>query len=209
MLESVCTRCTWTPFIKDNWRNDISLGKTWNQGIQEVYEKGYDLCLVTNDDVLFAPYTIDAMIDSVWTAHADLVTAANVRDFIDPNDICFYPQPEVSYTEHPDFACFIITKWLMEEIGGFDEEFYPLFFEDNDYHYRMMLNGFRAVKAHHAVMYHFGSTSHRQMVDAQGNIRHEQFRRNQRRYRAKWGNDPGIELFSVPWDGKEPPEEFR
>lgn len=51
-----------------------------------------------------------------------------------------------SHLENPDtfifvsgFACFGLTPSVIKKVGLFDENFYPCYYEDNDYHRRMKL----------------------------------------------------------------------
>lgn len=48
------------------------------------------------------------------------------------------PDPEAK-RPHPDFSCYMISRWCYEHVGPFDENFKLAFVEDSDYHVRMHL----------------------------------------------------------------------
>lgn len=55
--------------------------------------------------------------------------------------------------------CLLITKKVIEKIGGFDEVFSPAYTEETDYHFKAINNGFRAVVADNTYVYHKGEGS--------------------------------------------------
>jgi hypothetical protein len=56
-----------------------------------------------------------------------------------------YPLPNPDMKRpHPDFSCFMISRWCYAEVGEFDECFVPAFYEDNSFHVRMHRAGIRA-----------------------------------------------------------------
>lgn len=116
------------------------------------------------------------------------------------------------------FGCFIADSEIRREIGGFDETFYPAYFEDGDYRRRANLAG---VVVHEWPIEYVErlalgrDRTSRGIVhgsyDADGyqGWRGEKlawfwecYEKNRRYYIAKWGGDPGSETFSVPFDGK-------
>jgi len=45
----------------------------------------------------------------------------------------------------PSFAALILSKVCYNDVGPFDEKFFPAYYEDNDYAYRMKLKGYKFV----------------------------------------------------------------
>ena len=105
------------------------------------------------------------------------------------------------YVEAPQFSCFGINRLCYEKIGPFDDQFYPAYYEDNDYHYRMRLGNLAAVCNLKNFYFHFGSRTKiinpafKEFVD-------ENYLRNRERYLSKWGGLPGEETYKTPFDKK-------
>ncbi|MBA4387921.1 MAG: hypothetical protein C0404_08060 [Verrucomicrobia bacterium] len=56
-------------------------------------------------------------------------------------------------------ACLMVRKAVLDDVGGFDEAFNPVQFEDTDLCYRVRSRGYRIVYEPSAEMYHFESTT--------------------------------------------------
>jgi len=203
-LQSVNTKHSWTPIILPQWREPKPLSAAWNKGIDEAFnEKSFDYALVINDDIIFAPCTIDNLVTEFENQSEDvlMLTGSNTRIDIDekygtPLGAFGYPDPGITgnFREHPDFSCFMIDRRLPEIVGKFDENFIPAYFEDNDMHYRIQLAGCKAGCTYSAPYYHFGSQT------AKPESFHETFRANREYYVRKWGAAPGQETFAKPFN---------
>lgn len=70
------------------------------------------------------------------------------------------PDSEVAVdVEQPAAACFMITKRALESVGGFDEKFYPAWFEDVDLCRRILKQGGRILYQPRARFLHHGGCS--------------------------------------------------
>lgn len=100
-----------------------------------------------------------------------------------------------------DWCNFILPKQTFEEVGKFDEEFYPAYFEDNDYAYRMKLAGLEIMKVPFML-----PQVHRvsQTMEKESGIGYDEisqgFRKNKKRYIEKWGGEPGEEKYKTPFN---------
>ena len=158
-------------------RQPQALTKAWNDAA--AWADG-DWLIITNDDVLFAPDTIERMVRAAEEApRAGTVT-------------CMPGQ---------HFSCFLLRRAAYEAVGPFDEQFSPAYFEDNDYTWRMRLAGWELVDAPTAVQ-HGKSASLPRESDALMQRHHQEFRANFERYTAKWGGPPGLERFTAPYGGE-------
>lgn len=201
-IASVQTKHTWTPYIIPNWRIHEPVAWAWNYGTHKAIEEGADYIAICNDDILFSKWTLDKMVDYLdKNKNCALVSAVNVRGEIeeDPYKIFFYDEPKhFSKSNHPDFACFMITPKTFDEIGEFDERFRPAYFEDNDYHYRIQLAEKDAVCITTAPYVHFGSQT--QNNPETGTVVPSfQFEQNRDYYVRKWGGVPTEEKFTNPF----------
>lgn len=147
-------------------RQPQSVARAWNDAV--TLAGGCDLILA-NDDVVFAPNTIAA-----------LLAARQERSGI------------VSALEGARFALFWLNPVAWAALGGFDEAFAPAYFEDNDYAHRLTLAGWELTVAPSAVQ-HGGSRTLASYTPAELTAHHAQFAANRAAYVRKWGGLPGQE----------------
>lgn len=188
-----------------------SCAKSWNFGIKDAWERGFDYCLVINNDVLLHPDCIDRMINKFGLAGDDIrdpkvvmVTAMDIRgDCPKPEDIFNKKWEEytnVPESEHPNFSAFMINKKFTDTVGLFDEGFQPAYFEDNDAHRRIVLAECKAICYPPALFYHYGSrTTNEALGNGKFVVAPIQFEANRAIYIDKWGGLPGEEKFSLPF----------
>ena len=132
----------------------VSLSQAWNFAIREdLKDEQCKYIFVPNNDVIFHKHTIDNLIDAINKTGYAMVTGSNVapqfQGFIDnfrrmkvDNDDSHDMKPITNWREEgPDFSCFMITPQTIKDVGLFDENFYPAFHEDNDYHLRILKAG--------------------------------------------------------------------
>jgi GT2 family glycosyltransferase len=189
-------------------RNTANPGvaRAWNDGVRDAFENGRDLVLVLNNDILLHPECIDRLVARMMRDGngPGIVTATNVRgECVEPSDVFRLDasaREAIAEADSPDFSAFLLNRGCWEAVGPFDESFFPAYFEDNDYHYRMRLSGLRAISCPPAVFYHFGS---RTQYEAAGKpvVGSPQFERNRAYYIRKWGGPPGKERRNKPFAG--------
>ncbi len=203
-IASVQTMHDWTPYVYPNWRLNDPLAKAWNEASQWAIDEDCTHILICNDDILFSPWTIDALVAFMDTNPQSVLCSGSDRreDFAaDPYQIMTMDKPtEIGVSEHPDFACFMIRPSTFKKIGKFDENFVPAYFEDNDYHYRIKLLGQQANSTLLAPYYHFGSQTQN---GGEGPVVPSYvFEKNRDYFNKKWGGNPGQETFKTPFDDK-------
>jgi len=191
----------WQIKIISNKRNE-GVARSWNDGIRLAKNTyGCTKFFVVNNDILLKKCTIDRMVDLLNDPDIGLVTAYNVHGEIDSPeklDTIFSPRRR-KITEAPDFSCFMLNSETINQVGYFDENFWPAYFEDNDYHYRMKLAGLKAVKLNQALYYHFGSQTIKNSPDVE-KISNEYYLQNKEYYIKKWGGVPGNEAYQTPFN---------
>ena len=92
---------------------NLGVAGSWNKLLTESF-KTTDFAIVLNDDV------------EIEINENDLI---NIFNTLDQN---------IFYCCN-GFQCFIISKLIFEKVGPFDEQFYPAYYEDADYHNRLKL----------------------------------------------------------------------
>lgn len=101
-----------------------------------------------------------------------------------------------------DWCNFILPKKTFEEVGEFDEEFFPAYFEDNDYAYRMKLQGKSLYKVPFLIpqVHRVSQTMDKEGVGFEFQYVRDGFRNNKKRYVEKWGGEPDCETFKKPFN---------
>jgi len=146
----------------------VSLSEAWNFGFREALkDENCEYIFFPNNDVIFHPTTIDNLIYSMKKLDYAMVTGCNMAPEMDletmnskleMGDSNFDSLPISNWREEgPDFSCPLITRKTLEQVGYFDENFIPAYFEDNDYHLRIVKAGLHAKRITKAPYYHYGS----------------------------------------------------
>lgn len=159
----------------------------WNEGI-ELLQEACDYVIVANNDIVFNKNAIDQLVakaeenqDAImWTAseHANRGSVDNLKieDLEDNQD------------EHPHFSCFMINKKTIDTVGFFDENIERAYFEDGDYHLRILLSGNVAYKFNRSKFYHYGSRT----IKSDSRLERQNkgsYNRNRKYLEKKWGID--------------------
>ena len=91
---------------------------------------------------------------------------------------------------HPDFSCFLIRPEVVERVGYFNEDYWPAFVEDCEYHVRMHRAGIEAVCIDVPFLHH-GSATIKNASQAERNIIARGAAANRERFRREYGCLPG------------------
>ena len=198
-------------------RHQVPLSKAWNNGIREAIADGCEYIIVSNDDVLFAPFTIDEMVKQTSSALADyekdkirsngseiikepvLFAPLDVAEtFDDPLEIIWSKKStEFKFQEKELFSCFMITPRYVELVGTFDENFDPAWHEDTDMHQRITKLNYDVIKFQVPYI-HRGSTTTKKLTRPLNSMKGQQY------YVKKWGSynrDVEIgEVFATPYN---------
>lgn len=162
--------------MKRKPQNNLGVAGSWNLGLRKIFqEKENEYAIVMNDDIEF------------------MEKLDNILSTVESN-------PEYGvYLSQENWAFFVIRRETFIEVGEFDEEFYPGYFEDDDYEYRLFLAKKRIYRIE-AKINHVGSESIRRFPSL-----NSQFLNNQGRYVEKWGGLPRNEEFKTPYGLKKVP----
>jgi GT2 family glycosyltransferase len=191
-------------------RNEERWGfqKSVNYGINDAFERDFDLAFVVNNDIVLHPEAIWRIAQCFEKGDVAMVTCLDVsgemqEKHIAPGDISLLlsqDKEDVPESPHPSFSAFAINKECWETIGEFDELFAPAYFEDNDFHYRMKLAGLTGIVHPPAMFYHYGSrTTNEAGENGVLVVSGGMFENNRAAYVRKWGGVPGQERFKTPY----------
>lgn len=167
-----------------NWKvtssvNNIGVANGWNSFIDSARKDGFDAVIIANDDIYLHEGTLQRFVQEMQSSKFVSFEGMNAFSF---------------FGIHLDYAA---------EIGDFDEEFWPAYFEDNDYHYRMKLQGFAGTHVAEPSYFHAGSATLSTFTYERRQMHHHNFNKNKRYYIAKWGGLPGYEFYTTPFNGSE------
>ena len=182
--------------IKNPKGNCVSAG--WNVGVHYAFEQlNADYVIVSNNDVLYQSKCIDNLVTFADT-HPEFVMWTSTphnnlrgRETLELQD---------TFVETPCFSCFMLSKNSIEMLrkaeegtaepipGYFDENFEVAYFEDQDYHQRILRAGLIAVMTHSSLFYHYGSRTI--AVDEELRFHNSQnYEHNRKYFEKKWGYD--------------------
>jgi len=190
----------------------------------------FDNLVIMGNDVIALPHTVDSLIhvmnttDNIWASasevsvkifcamHPEAKRYFTGEDFIF-TDFTVRPWKEFPIETSSEISintdlslkdCHNLTifkREIFDLLGYVDANFYPAYFEDNDFVRRAILEGSiqnRSVFLNNATYFHFWS---RTVKQEEGGSTHSFFSNNHNFYIKKWGGDVGKEKFYVPFDG--------
>ena len=159
--------------IKNTGEN-LGVAGSWNILLNHGFISN-DYALILNDDIYLGRTEDDIQVILELFENDDMILGKGVN-----------------------WSVFLIRKRLVEEIGYFDENIYPAYFEDNDFAYRMYLAG--KTKAHTEML---NPRIYRNSMTIQKNpeLNHN-FEKNRQYYIRKWGGMPSKETFIKPFNGR-------
>jgi GT2 family glycosyltransferase len=171
-------------------RNEENIGvaKSWNLGMAKAFEAGFDPVLVINNDLVFDTDTVDNLLE--WYGEEgqnkfEFVTVTNVGS--DPSLLNTYERKKTALVA-PNFIGFLINSRTVKRIGWFDEGYEMAYFEDNDYHARLVSECIAAAQVLDAPVVHYGSRA----IKEGGVDNSETYLKNRVRFKENHGFFPGV-----------------
>ena len=162
--------------------DNFGVSCAWNQFVRDAKRDGYDAVIIANDDITLYAGTVPAMVSAL----------AEGNKFV------------YAKTSEAEFTLFGLRCDLVDEIGPFDEKFWPAYFEDNDFWYRMQLAG---VTPHPVVCqgyFHAKSATLGKFGLERKLMHFHNFDKNEQYYIEKWGGLPHAEQYTQPFNAQVP-----
>lgn len=153
-----------------------------------------DYCLILNNDLILHPQAIDNLV-TFAESHPDFLLWT-MTEWSDMRTLA-KAKWDGSFSLHPHFSAFMVNHRTLQLIGWFDENLRPAYFEDNDYHIRILLKGKHAAATTTAKFYHFGSRTVN-VDDALKPSVKAGYQQNRIYMKKKWGLDPHGKAFDPP-----------
>jgi glycosyltransferase involved in cell wall biosynthesis len=162
----------------------------------------YEYIVYCQDDVEIFPYCFDMLYDEYVKQDKFFLLSPNITE----KNICNLENgtsiQEINYKEEylgRLFCSFIISKTNYHKVGGFDINFYPVYFEDMDFFHRAKLLGLKVGSVSNIKVHHLAGQTTRVNGGYEGYLA-----RSEIYYLNKWGGQPRQEIYTIPWNGKEP-----
>jgi GT2 family glycosyltransferase len=152
-----------------NNKENVGVGASWNQLCDKIFEKN-DYALILNDDIYLGK---------------------NKKEI----EKTIKKRPKAFLTATPDWCAFIIPKNIWTRVGRFDECFFPAYYEDNSYAYRMKLKNQIHIKTPELNPFVYRSS---QTLEKEVGIL-EARKRNKELYIEMWGGEPLKETYTKPY----------
>ena len=156
-----------------NLGENLGVARSWNWLMEKGFGIGYENALILNDDIYLGK------------------TEAQIEDYINKfPDHGFFVGKEVNW------SAFVVRKSTIETIGGFDPAFFPAYFEDNDFCYRMRLAGITRDQD-----YFLNPEVYRNsMTIKKDQSLNANFEKNRAYFIRKWGGQPNEEKYKKPFN---------
>lgn len=149
---------------------NIGVGASWNQLCKKIFET-CDYALILNDDIYLGKRLSEI-------------------------NYIIGKKPDRFQRATPDWCAFILPKKVYEEVGPFDECFYPAYYEDKSYEYRMKLKGVPLIKNPDLNPYEYRNS---QSLEKDLTI-FEASKKNKKLYIEMWGGEPERETYKKPYN---------
>lgn len=164
------------------------LSKSWNEGILNGYASGCDVVLVVNDDVVFGAGDVERLAKYAITHRNQyVITCAGWH---------LHHQKRQSI----GYSCFAINPIALDIVGMFDQNIFPIYYEDCDYMWRGKVAGLVEGHCEDTQIEHGGSKTLHTAGRAEQAQHHQTFVANREYYRAKWGGVAGEEVYRHPFN---------
>jgi glycosyltransferase involved in cell wall biosynthesis len=155
------------------WKQQQNLGvaASWNK-LCEIIFRTHDWALLVNDDV-YLGYDTETVNSAINTCEVGIMQS-------------YY-----------NWSVLLISKELFEKVGKFDANFFPAYYEDSDYMYRLRLLGLQHEVNHILDPIDFKQS---QTYEKDPDLVNMAMKENSYRYQRKWGGVPLLEQFTIPYN---------
>lgn len=184
---AMCHELAKRPYVRlFAWGENRGLAKSFNDTLLNGFGSGAEYIINANDDSLWGPGDVGRLVDYA-ADHPEYYAAQAMGEHS--------TQGRIGH----GYSAVCFSRRILRDIGMFDENFIPAYFEDCDYAYRASLIGHRFGVCDQTNVYHVGSGTlehdpvFRQQHDAL-------FVGNREYYLRKWGGLPGHERYKTPFN---------
>jgi GT2 family glycosyltransferase len=184
--------------VIDNTAHNV-VSMAWNLGIKTGLANGCDFVMAINNDLVLHHDCVDNLVTFADMHPEFLMWSAS--EWIEIKTLNGIKEADINweFNDHPHFSFFMVNQNTIDKVGYFDENFKMGYFEDADYHYRVLLAGGKAGKTEAAKFYHYGSRTIK-VDDELFGLNKRSYEDNRKYLFKKWNLDFHSKVY-------EPPEE--
>ena len=158
---------------------NLGVAASWNRILDEAFNKfGVEDVLILNDDIVLG-YSLKSLNKIIATHQEYFLVVGG-----------YY------------WSSFFVSKKGYETVGKFDENFYPAYYEDNDYNYRLFLLNGNGVKRGFYLKNFVPKVRRNSMTLKKDQTINNKFNNNKKYYIKKWGGKPHQEKYKYPFNQK-------
>lgn len=182
------------PVAQISYMEQKSLAACWNAALRAAWKCGYQSALVLNNDVEIREDTV-----ALLASHCgEFVTCVSVdeKERMGVTGDRKIEDLRQSEREHPDYSAFLIRKSVTDKAGWFNEECWPAYTEDSDFHVRCHRAGVRAVCIDVPFLHH-GASTLKSCDPSEAIIIRRGAEANRARFKAKYGCLPGTPAYEA------------
>jgi GT2 family glycosyltransferase len=170
------------------FQKQVSLSACWNAALRAAWRMKYKAVILSNNDVLYRSDFSDLLFKH-GTEFVSCVSVASEEQLGIPGDRTVEDLRK-SERDHPDFSNFLIRKSVTDKVGFFNEDYYPGYAEDSEFHVRAWRAGVRLLCVDLPFV-HFGASTLKQASDREAVVIRRGAEKNRLRFKAKYGCLPG------------------
>lgn len=152
---------------------NLGVAGSWNFLTKELFRRGFSHALILNDDIYLG-------------ANQDII-----QDVINSDT-----ESSLFVSSSFGMCAFILPLFTSFAIGDFDEKFYPAYYEDDDFLYRLKLANANVDKS---ILLNPYTYLRSQSIDKDPRL-NQKYLSNRDYYVQKWGGIPGEEKFVNPFN---------
>ena len=123
------------------------------------------------------------------------------------NQVDLLPFGATLGTGNDEMCGIVLNSMLLNRVGYFDENFFPGYFEDNDYRYRIKLTNTKITSIPLTNEHQTSSTLRSSILFQQKN--NFTFQENYNYYIKKWGGPPNEETYVTPFNKNYPVDYWK
>ena len=172
------------------------VSKAWNLALGHVFDRlGRGAALVVNSDVKLRADTYRRLLSDGGHFVTCVGTSSGAK----------FPggEPDANKKRpHPDFSCFLLTRYCWEQVGKFDDSM-RIYTSDGDYHLRMHHAGIEAYCLD-LPFYHYASGTLKQADPDDRDRLLAQAGRDREAFTRKWGFEMGSDEYYAEFKTEAP-----
>jgi GT2 family glycosyltransferase len=153
---------------------NIGVAGAWNTMLSDMKSNGYQYALMLNDDIKLS------------------------KDIVKIYEYVSDGQPKFARILN-DWSVFLIHLDIYNKVGIFDENFFPAYFEDCDYNYRLKIAEVNTDFPKFLIPEVYRTSS---SITTNPNL-NKNYNQNRLYYINKWGGEPSFEIFIHPFNNNK------